>query len=75
MILHSMLLMIFACCPLLGYAQQTAAVTEKEEANKAVVRYITARGVNTGNVDAWDEVLAPGYVRHSQATTGMEELR
>ena len=63
----------FASCVLVLAPHTTCA--QSPEAHKAVVKYITTHGVNTGNVDAWDEVLAPGYVRHSQATTGMEEIR
>lgn len=45
-----------------------------EETNKAIVRRIIDEGVNTGNLDAFRQVLAPDYRRHSQATLEMPEI-
>lgn len=45
------------------------------EENKQIVRRVTAEGVNTGNLEVFQEMLAPNYARHSQATTEMPEIR
>jgi len=45
------------------------------EANKKLVREIIETAVNTGDLEAFRAVLAPDYVRHSQATTPMPEIR
>ena len=43
--------------------------------NKEIIRRVTAEAVNKGNLEAFRQMLAPDYARHSQATTGMEEIR
>lgn len=45
------------------------------EANKELVRRVVTEGVNTGDLDVFREALAPDYARHSQASTGSEEIR
>lgn len=55
--------------------QQYSSGKTTPEQNKEIVRRVNAEGVNTGNMEIFREMLAPGYVRHSQATTGMEEIR
>lgn len=49
--------------------------TTTREENKELVRRVTAEGVNTGDLEVFREMLASDYTRHSQATTGMEEIR
>jgi len=49
-------------------------LTNPEE-NKEIIRRVMAEGVNQGNLDIFREMLSPDYARHSQATTGMEEIR
>jgi uncharacterized protein len=49
------------------------ATTRKE--NKELVRRVTTEGVNTGDLEVFRAMLASDYVRRSQATTGMEEIR
>lgn len=49
--------------------------TTTPEENKEIVRRVVVEGVNTGNLEIFREMLAPDYARHSQATTGMEEIR
>ena len=55
-------------------AQDASAMTTPEE-NKQIVRYAVEKGVNEGNLEIFRETLAQNYARHSQATTGMEEIR
>lgn len=57
-----------------AFAQETSIETSPEE-NKEIIRRVTADGVNTGDLDVFREMLAADYARHSQATTGMEEIR
>lgn len=57
-----------------AFAQERSVVTTPEE-NKEIIRRVMAEGVNTGNLEVFREMLAPDYARHSQATTGMEEIR
>ena len=45
------------------------------EENKDIVRRVTEEGVNTGDLGVFREVLAEDYARHSQATTGLPEIR
>jgi len=45
-----------------------------EETNKALVRRIIEQCVNTGDLDAFRQVLAVDYRRHSQATLDMPEI-
>ena len=45
---------------------QNSAVIQMEEENKALVRRIHAE-VSKGNLEIFDEVLSPDYVRHCQA--------
>ena len=52
----------------------TFPMTTPEE-NKEIVRRITDEGVNTGDLEVFREVLAEDYARHSQATTGLPEIR
>ena len=50
-------------------------MTDREEQNKALVGRILDRGVNGHDLDAFREMLAPDYARHSQATLDMPEIR
>lgn len=45
------------------------------ESNKDIVRRIVAEGVNAANLEVFRAAISPDYVRHSQASTGMEEIR
>ncbi len=45
------------------------------EENKRLVRHIIAEGVNKGDLEVFKAYLADDYVRHSQATTEMPEIR
>jgi C-1 hydroxylase len=56
------------------FAQNARTMTTPDE-NKAIVRRVTALGVNAGNLDVFRDMLSADYARHSQATTGMEEIR
>ena len=59
---------------LLAGCAQDSAVGELEEQNKALVRRIHAE-VSKGNLEIFDEVLSPDYVRHCQAMPpGFQEL-
>lgn len=57
----------------------TAATGERHmttpEENKQIVRRAIAEGVNTADLDALRDMLAPDYARHSQATSEMPEIR
>jgi|GEM_PF-176517 len=55
--------------------QKDSSGSTTPEENKEVVRRVISEGVNTGNLDVFREMLSPDYARHSQATTGMEEIR
>jgi steroid delta-isomerase-like uncharacterized protein len=55
-------------------AQPGGTAMSMEEANKTLIRRIIEEGVNTGNLDAFRETLAPDYRRHSQATLEMPEI-
>ena len=46
---------------------QGSGLTEEEKLNKQVLEWVFAEGVNAQNLDAWDSVLAPEYVRHCDA--------
>lgn len=54
--------------------EESSRATSPEE-NKELVRRVTTEGVNTGDLEVFREMLASDYVRHSQATPGMEEIR
>lgn len=56
-----------------GCAREAEFATTPEE-NKEIVRRVMAEGVNRGDLEVFREMLAPGYVRHSQATTEMPEI-
>jgi C-1 hydroxylase len=45
------------------------------EENKDIVRRCVTEAVNTGDLEAFREMLAPDYARHSQATTEAPEMR
>jgi predicted ester cyclase len=49
--------------------------SDRAEANKQTVRRIVAEGVNRANLEVFREAVTEDYVRHSQASTGMEEIR
>ena len=51
---------------MLTSCSQNSAVKEMEEQNKALVQRIHAE-VSRGNLEIFDEVLSPDYVRHCQA--------
>jgi steroid delta-isomerase-like uncharacterized protein len=53
-------IMIFVGC------SQDCAVSQMEERNKALVQRIHA-AVSNGNLEIFDEVLSPDYIRHCQA--------
>jgi len=57
--------LVLAVIFLTGCAQDSA-VREMEEQNKALVRRVHAE-VSKGNLEIFDEVLSPNYVRHCQA--------
>ncbi len=45
-----------------------------EEKNKALITYMIEEGINKQNLDVFDELLSPDYVRHCQAMPpGLEE--
>jgi steroid delta-isomerase-like uncharacterized protein len=53
-----------------------------EAKNKAIIERVYEEGVNKQNPDAWDEIIAPDYVRHCQAMPpeqqeihGLEEMK
>jgi len=48
---------------------------DRAESNKQTVRRIVAEGVNRANLEVFREAVASDYVRHSQASTGTEEIR
>ncbi len=45
------------------------------DANKRLVRHVTAAGVNRHDLDVFRSCLADDYERHSQATSDMPEIR
>lgn len=57
-----------------AFAKDTDAMTTSEE-NKELVRQVVEEGINKGNLAYIQEILAVDYARHSQATTGMPEIR
>jgi predicted ester cyclase len=62
-------ILIFISCT------RDSAVRELEERNKALMQRIHAE-VSKGNLEIFDEVLAPDYVRHCQAMPpGLQEIR
>jgi len=60
------LLVAVLVSPILAGCSQESAVREMEEQNKALVQRIHAE-VSKGNLEIFDEVLSPDYVRHCQA--------
>lgn len=63
-----MVILIFISCI------RDSAVRELEEQNKALIRRIHAE-VSKGNLEIFDEVLSPDYVRHCQAMPpGLQEI-
>jgi len=48
---------------------------DRTESNKRTARRIVAKGVNQANLEVFREAVAEDYARHSQASTGMEEIR
>jgi len=52
-------------------APQPEAAPDQSEANKAFIMRV-ADLINTRNYDALNEVIADDYLRHSQATPGLE---
>ncbi len=61
----SLLIISFAIL-ILGGCSKDNGLAKMEEENIATIRYIHSE-LAKGNIDAFDEVLAPDYVRHSQA--------
>ena len=45
------------------------------EENKKLIRRAVQEGVNGANLEVFRQLLSEDYARHSQATTGMEEIR
>ncbi len=45
------------------------------EENKGIIRRAVEEGVNKADLDFFRRTLAADYARHSQATTGMEEIK
>ena len=60
------LLVVVLASSILAGCSQESAVREIEEQNKALVQRIHAE-VSKGNLEIFDEVLSPDYVRHCQA--------
>ena len=58
-VILSLLFGLIGCC-------QDSTVKEMEKRNKALMQRIHAE-VSKGNLEIFDEVLAPDYVRHCQA--------
>jgi len=70
----SFLVITFAIL-ILGGCSQDNGLAEMEEENIATIRYIHSE-LAKGNIDAFDEVLAPNYVRHCQAMPPeLQEMR
>lgn len=64
---HSgVLLVALLALTILSGCSQDSAVRETEKNNKALVQRIHAE-VSKGNLEIFDEVLSPDYVRHCQA--------
>ena len=54
---------------------QNSAIRQLEEQNKALMRRIHT-AVSNGDLEIFDEVLSPNYVRHCQAMPpGLQEIR
>jgi len=62
----NVLLAALLILPILTGCSQDSVVREMEERNKALVQRIHAE-VSNGNLEIFDEVLSPDYVRHCQA--------
>lgn len=65
------------CLALIGCAATGTEETtmNRVQANKDIVRRVMEEGVNRGDRDVLRDALAPDYLRHSQATTAMQEIR
>ncbi|MEJ2703615.1 MAG: ester cyclase [Sedimentisphaerales bacterium] len=64
-----MILLLMVSC------SKESPVRQLEEQNKALMQRIHA-AVSSGNLEIFDEVLAPDYVRHCQAMPpGLQEIR
>ena len=61
-----LLLIVLLALLMISGCSQNSAVTELEEQNKALVQRIHSE-VSNGNLEIFDEVLSPDYVRHCQA--------
>jgi len=48
---------------------------DRAESNKLTVLRIVSEGVNQADLEVFREAVANDYVRHSQASTGMEEIQ
>lgn len=59
-------------CDVFGQDGNTMTTEEK---NKAIVRRVVEEGVNKGDVAFLRSMLTDDYLRHSQATTAMPEIR
>ena len=69
------LLVVVLASSILAGCSQESAVREIEEQNKALVQRIHAE-VSKGNLEIFDEVLTPDYVRHCQAMPPeLQEIR
>jgi steroid delta-isomerase-like uncharacterized protein len=62
----AVLAVVVLVLPVLAGCSQDSAVKKLEEQNKALVQRIHAE-VSHGNLEIFDEVLSPDYVRHCQA--------
>jgi predicted ester cyclase len=60
------LLIAMLILPILAGCSQESAVSQMEEQNKALIRRIHAE-VSNGNLEIFDEVLSPNYIRHCQS--------
>ena len=64
-----MILLLMVSC------SKESSVRQLEEQNKALIRRIHS-AISNGNLEIFDEVLAPDYVRHCQAMPpGLQEIR
>lgn len=68
------ILVVFISILLLVGCFSDNSLTKMEEENIATIRYIHAE-MAKGNIEVFDEVLAPNYVRHCQAMPpGLQEM-
>ena len=61
-----LVLVVLTCLNIILGCSQDTAVRELEERNKALIRRIHSE-VSNGNLEIFNEVLSPNYVRHCQA--------